>query len=242
MNTSQIYSQDLGALEALSPNEQHELACRYARDRDPRDAQRLVLANLRLVVSVARRLGGRRTDFMDLVQEGNAGLLTAIERFDPARGTRLSTYAVIWIRAYILRHLMESSSLVRTTTTRHGRARFFARTLPLDVSLDAPLRTIDGESGATALDRLPSGDELRPDTLAETHEELVRLREIVARFRATLDARERAIFEGRVLDEPPRPLRKLGATLDLSGERVRQLEHDMLVRLRELVNGPPLAS
>jgi len=175
---------------------------------------------------------------MDLVQEGNAGLLTAIERFDPARGTRLSTYAVIWIRAYILRHLMEASSLVRTTTTRQGRERFFARALPGDVSLDAPARTFDGESRATVLDRLPGGDELRPDTLVETHEELVRLREVVARFQATLDARERAIFEGRVLDEPPRPLRKLGATLDLSGERVRQLEHDMLIRLRDLASAP----
>ena len=111
--------------------EQQALAERYARSRDRRDAERLVLGNLRLVVKLARELGGGyRGDFMDLVQEGNAGLTHAVDRFDPKRGMKLSSYAALWIRAYIMRYLMETSRMVRHTSTREGRRRFFDRTLP----------------------------------------------------------------------------------------------------------------
>lgn len=237
MNASQLYSRDLRDLTVLPPDEQHELACRFARERDPRDARRLLLANLKLVLTIARSLGARRSDFMDLVQEGNAGLMVAIERFDPAYGTKLSTYAALWIRAYIIRFLMDTSSLVRSTTTRAGRKQFFARTLPADVRLDSPLGSA-GDEGPTAcgLDRLPGSEDLRPDALVEAHEELLHFREVVATFCSTLTAREREIFKSRLLEETPRPLRKLGATLDLSGERVRQLEQRLFLRLRSLVN------
>src|SRR5678815_1763674 len=154
MSASELYSQDLRSVPTLSPEEQHALACRYARTREPRDARRLVLANLRLVVSLAKKLAGpRRSDLMDLVQEGNAGLMVAVERFDPTRGLKLSAYAAIWIRAFSLRHLMETGRVVRATTTRDGRRQFFEHTLPRDVSLD---------------DLVVRGDEhLRPDVAAE---------------------------------------------------------------------------
>src|SRR4051794_36090670 len=94
------YSHDVATSAPLSPEEQRTLAERYAHDRAPEDKRRLTVANLRLVISIARNLGGkRRPDFMDLVQEGNAGLMVAIDRFDPSRGLTLSAYASIWIRA-----------------------------------------------------------------------------------------------------------------------------------------------
>ena len=135
------YSRLLARTPTMPAAEQKALAERYARTRDRRDAQRLVLGNLRLVVKLARELGGGyRGDLMDLVQEGNAGLTHAVERFDPKRGVKLSSYAALWIRAYIMRYLMDSSRMVRHTSTREGRRRFFDRTLPgIDVSLDAPV-------------------------------------------------------------------------------------------------------
>jgi RNA polymerase sigma factor (sigma-70 family) len=137
------YNRLLAQTPTMPADEQKTLAERYARRHDRRDAQRLVLGNLRLVVKLARELGGGyRGDLMDLIQEGNAGLTVAVERFDPKRGAKLSSYAALWIRAYIMRYLMETSRMVRQTSTREGRRRFFDRTLPgSDVSLDAPTRT-----------------------------------------------------------------------------------------------------
>ncbi|MDB4979303.1 MAG: sigE, partial [Myxococcales bacterium] len=236
-----LYSLDVRAHPMMSPAEQQALACRFASRHDPRDAERLVLANLRLVISLATKLGGRhRPDLMDLVQEGNAGLMLAVERFDPGRGSRLSAYASIWIRAYILRHIMETSHVVRVTT-RVGRLRFFARTLPRDVHLDAPTGP-EGDAGGTRAPRLDfvrADERLRPDVIAEKHEDLRRLRSAVRRFAATMDTRERAILEERLLSDTPRPLRQLGAAIDLSGERVRQVEREMVARLRALIVEPP---
>jgi RNA polymerase sigma-32 factor len=220
----------------LSSQEQDALARRYAKERDPRDARRLVLANLGLVICIARGMGGRdRNDWMDLVQEGNAGLMVAIERSDPNKGAALATYASIWIRAFILRHLMENGRIVRATTTREGRRRFFDRTLPADVSLDAPAAS-DGEPRkAAALDHVSGDDSLRPDVAAEARDELHRVRRAVARLEETLGARERVILRSRLLCDSPAPLRQVGTAVSLSGERVRQLEHEMLKRLREMV-------
>ena len=143
------------------------LADRFAHEHDPEDKHRLVMANLRLVLSIAKTLGGaNRPDLMDLVQEGNAGLIVAIERFDPDRGIALSAYAAIWIRAFILRHLMESRSAVRLTTTRDGRRRFFERKLPTDVSLDAPASGGSADGGrarASLVDFLADDESLRPE-------------------------------------------------------------------------------
>lgn len=238
MNAFQLYSRDVHAEPMLSAEEQEAVARRYAKERDPRDAQRLILANLRLVITIAKNVGGaHRPDLLDLVQEGNAGLMVAVDRFDPDRGLRLSAYASIWIRAFILRHIMETRHVVRMTTTRKGRERFFARELPSDVPLDAPAghEGDDGGARASRLDFLKADDKLRPDVVAESHEGLLRLQTAVNHFEATLDERQRAILESRLLSESPRPLRQLGAAIDLSGERVRQLEQQMLSRLRELV-------
>jgi RNA polymerase sigma-32 factor len=242
MSVDRLYSRDLNAAPTLSADEQHVLALRYARDRDPRDARRLMLANLKLVLSIANSMGGPgRHDSMDLVQEGNAGLMVAIDRFDPTRGTKLATYAGFWIRAFIMRHLMESGRMVRSTSTREGRKQFFARALPRDLSLDAPIGPggAGKASGASFLDLVPANDDQRPDVAAEAHEEHERLRAAVSALEQTLTARERVILENRLLCDSPEPLRRLGPKLSLSGERVRQLEQHMLGRLRALVAGAP---
>jgi RNA polymerase sigma-32 factor len=217
------YSRDVATTARLPADEQDLIARRFAKTRSAEDRRRLVLANLRLVIAVAKSLGASRSDFMDLVQEGNAGLIVAIERFDPERGLSLSAYASIWIRAFILKHLMQARSAVRATTTREGRRQFFERSLPSDVSFDAHV------------DHFHDDDALRPDRTAEANDELRRLRDAIARIEETMSARDRAILSSRLLCEEPVPLRELGPTLGLSGERVRQLEHDILTRIRTYI-------
>jgi RNA polymerase sigma-32 factor len=234
------YTRLLTRTPTMPAAEQQALAERHARTGNRRDAERLVLGNLRLVVKLARELGGGyRGDLMDLVQEGNAGLTHAVERFDPKRGAKLSTYAALWIRAYIMRYLMDTSRIVRHTSTREGRRRFFARTLPgADVSLDAPVRhEHDGawDQAGSMLDSLPDDDESRPDVLFEKREYIARVRAAVDAFPETIDKRGNTILKMRTLSEKPARLADVGRRLAISGERARQLEARVLTGLRAFI-------
>ena len=237
MNLDESYARILARHPTMPADEQATIAERYARTHDPRDADRLVLANLRLVVKIARELGPRRSDLMDLVQEGTAGLVHAVHRFDPGRGVKLTSYAAWWIRACITRHIMTTTSMVSTASTREGRRRFFDRTLPgPDRSLDAPVRREDGDDSIRArVDLIADDDANRPDVRCEEHEYQQRLRDVVAAFRPTLDARERGIFEMRLLREKPARLSDVGKRFAVSGERIRQLESRVRRDLRTFV-------
>src|SRR4051812_14270521 len=115
----------------LGPEEEAQLTRRYAETGDPRLRDLLVESNLRLVNKIAGEYAtSARTEFHDLVQEGSLGLIEAVHRFDPARGTRLGTYAGFWIRAFILRHIMDNARLVRLGRGREGRKAFFRGDLP----------------------------------------------------------------------------------------------------------------
>jgi RNA polymerase sigma-32 factor len=109
----------------LTREEEHALAVRYTRTGDVEAAYRLVASNLRLVVKIAHEY--RRTAFqlLDLIQEGNMGLMQAVKKFDPMKGVKLSTYAAWWIRAYIIRFLMDNWRMVKLGTTQAQRKLFF---------------------------------------------------------------------------------------------------------------------
>lgn len=109
----------------LDPEEERRLAIRYTETGDREAAQRLVTANLRLVVKLAFQYHRQWSNVLDLIQEGNVGLVEALSRYDPYRGIRFSSYAQYWIRAMILRFLMDNYRLVRLGSTRHGRKLFF---------------------------------------------------------------------------------------------------------------------
>ena len=121
----QAYLAEVRRHALLSPEEERDLAERYAADGDPLAAQRLVSANLRLVVKLAFQYHRQWSNVLDLIQEGNVGLMEALKRYDPYRGIRFSSYAQYWIRAMILRFLMDNFRIVRLGTTRHGRKLFF---------------------------------------------------------------------------------------------------------------------
>lgn len=109
----------------LDPDEERRLAIQYQESGDPEAAHRLVTANLRLVVKLAFQYHRQWSNVLDLIQEGNVGLVEALSRYDPYRGIRFSSYAQYWIRAMILRFLMDNYRMVRLGSTRHGRKLFF---------------------------------------------------------------------------------------------------------------------
>ncbi len=121
----QQYLAEVRRFPALSREEEHDLAMRYYQSGDKSAAYKLIMSNLRLVVIVAREYQKHYQNILDLIQEGNIGLLEAVKKYDPFRGIRFPSYAVYWIRAYILRHLINSIRLVKIGTTQAQRKLFF---------------------------------------------------------------------------------------------------------------------
>ena len=119
------YLSEVRQYPLLDPEEERDLAVRYAEQGDAEAAHRLVTANLRLVVKLAFQYHRQWSNVLDLIQEGNVGLVEALSRYDPYRGIRFSSYAQYWIRAMILRFLMDNYRMVRLGSTRHGRKLFF---------------------------------------------------------------------------------------------------------------------
>lgn len=208
----QPYLRSLPRYQPLSREEERELAKR-CRKGDPRAREELIVRNLPFVVAIARRHLNRGARLDDLVQEGNLGLLRAVEKFDTARGTRFSTYAIWWIRAYIQRYIKESHSSVRGG---EDGARRGLR----DLSLDTPL---DDEGDLTALDRLED-DGPTPDEAYERTEEGRRIRERLERYRKRIGPLGWDIIEGRLGTDSPETLEQIGQRWGLSRERVRQVE------------------
>ncbi|OQY18728.1 MAG: RNA polymerase subunit sigma-70 [Desulfobacteraceae bacterium 4572_35.1] len=115
----------ISQFEPLDRETEIELAKRYKRDNDLDAAHRLTCANLRFVVKIANEYRGYGLKLIDLIQEGNIGLMLAIKKFDPARNIRLISYAVWWIRAYIHNYIINSWSLVKIGTTQAQKKLFF---------------------------------------------------------------------------------------------------------------------
>jgi RNA polymerase sigma-32 factor len=121
-----IYLQDIRKYQLLSRDEEQELAVRYREHGDKDAAFRLVTSNLRLVVKIAMEFQKNwMISLMDLIQEGNIGLVQAIRKFDPYRGVKLSSYASYWIKAYILKFILDNWRLIKIGTTQAQRKLFF---------------------------------------------------------------------------------------------------------------------
>jgi RNA polymerase sigma-32 factor len=119
------YLAELRKYPLLTPEEEKETAIAYYEHGDQAAGERLVTANLRLVVKLAFQYHRQWSNVLDLIQEGNVGLVQALSRYDPYRGIRFSSYAQYWIRAMILRFLMDNYRLVRLGSTRAARQLFF---------------------------------------------------------------------------------------------------------------------
>lgn len=121
----QAYMREVQRHPLLSKAEEHDLATRYVKTGDLDAAARLVTANLRLVVKIAYEYRRAYRNMMDLIQEGNIGLMQAVKRYDPYRGVKLSSYAAWWIRAYMLRYMLNNWRMVKLGTTQAQRKLFF---------------------------------------------------------------------------------------------------------------------
>ncbi|HEX4385688.1 MAG TPA: RNA polymerase factor sigma-32 [Myxococcales bacterium] len=121
----QRYMAEVSRHPLLTREQEHDLAAKYVQTRDPHLAYKLVTANLRLVVKIAHEYRRAAFSLLDLVQEGNVGLMHAVQKYDPFRGVKLSSYAAWWIRAYILRYLMDNWRMVKLGTTQAQRKLFF---------------------------------------------------------------------------------------------------------------------
>jgi RNA polymerase sigma-32 factor len=119
------YLQDLRNHPLLSREEEHTLAVRYASTGDAAAARRLITANLRLVVKISQEYRRAHKNLLDLIQEGNIGLIQAVQKYDPYRGVKLSSYAAWWIRAYILKFILANWRIVKIGTTQAQRKLFF---------------------------------------------------------------------------------------------------------------------
>lgn len=119
------YLSEIRRFPLLTREEESAIAKRYRKFKDPADAYRLVTANLRLVVKIAMEFARSTRNLLDLIQEGNVGLMEAVKNFDPYRGIRFPSYAVWWVRAYIYRYLLNNWRLVKIGTTQAQRKLFF---------------------------------------------------------------------------------------------------------------------
>ena len=124
-NALSAYMSQLADHAPITREEEHELAVRWTEEGDVDAARQMVLSNLRLVVKIAMEYRRAWTNTLDLIQEGNVGLMEAVQRYDPYQGVKLSSYAVYWIRAYILKYILDHMRTVRLGTTRAGRKLFF---------------------------------------------------------------------------------------------------------------------
>jgi RNA polymerase sigma-32 factor len=121
----QRYLLEIRRFQPLTAEEEFELAVRYREEEDPAAAYRLVTANLSLVVKIARIYARVYHNIIDLIQEGNIGLIEAVKRFDPHKGNRLPTYASWWIKAYIIKFVIDNFRIVRVGTTNERRRLLF---------------------------------------------------------------------------------------------------------------------
>ncbi len=249
-----MYLHEISKHPILTKEEEREIAYRICRFQDKSAEQRLVVANLRLVVKIALDYYSYHLNVLDLIQEGNVGLLRAVRKFDPGRGTRFSTYASFWIRAYILKYLMDSWSIVKVGTKDSQRKLFYGLNKEKE-KLEKSGTTPSAEVLAHHLDvtpgdieemerRLYNGDVSLEDQMFGSNEEVMdtlstdedieetvaekekreMVRKKLVEFKKLLNEKERYILDHRIMAEDPVTLREIGEHFNTSRESVRQLQ------------------
>ncbi len=248
-----MYLHETAKHRILSKEEERELA-EQVRNGDKAAEQALVVANLRLVVKIALDYQSYRFDTLDLIQEGNVGLVRAVQKYEPERGTRFSTYASFWIRAYILKYLMDSWSIVKIGTKDSQRKLFYSLNREKEklerAGLDFSTEALAEKLEVTAVDiedmekRLYNGDVSLEDPVHEGGEDVMdtissgedieetvvqkdwreMLDKKLAEFKKMLSEKECFILEHRIMTEEPITLKKIGERFNTSRESVRQLE------------------
>ncbi|HOM16667.1 MAG TPA: RNA polymerase sigma factor RpoD/SigA [Thermoguttaceae bacterium] len=260
----ETYLREINETPLLTPEEEQELALAIGRG-DPLARDRMVRANLRLVVNIARSYTGKGLSLQDLIEEGNLGLLRAVEGFDPAMGTRFSTYASYWIKQSIKRALINCGKTIRIpaymvellSKWRRASTRLaeeLGRTpTPEEVArvLGLPRKKLAIIKKAIKIYNLtPHADQpdngwslgeiLMDEDTGTPDEDLVKQDNLVHIMEQldNMDPREATVLRMRfgLDDNQPKTLKEIGEALGLTRERVRQIETEALQRLAESLN------
>ncbi len=262
----QRYLSEISKYRLLTRDEERQYGLRVREQGDKDAAYALVTANLRLVVKIA--LEFQRVwmqNLLDLIQEGNIGLMQAVKKFDPYKNVKFSYYASFWIKAYILKFIMDNWRLVKIGTTQGQRKLFFKlkkekqhlidqgfdpkpkllserlgvsereivdmdqRLDSWDVSLDAPLKN---DSETERIEFLSTDNESVEEQVSKKEIELL-LHNKISEFRKKMTKREIEIFELRIFSDNPVTLQEIGDRYGISRERVRQVEKNIIRKMRE---------
>ena len=273
----QRYLSELSNYKLITRERERELGLRIQEENDTEAAYELVTSNLRLVVKIALEFQRMwMQNLLDLIQEGNIGLMQAVKKFDPYKNVKFSYYASFWIKAYILKFIMDNWRLVKIGTTQGQRKLFFKlkkekqnlidqgfdpkpkllseklgvserevidmdqRLDGWDVSLDTPIKE---DSDTDRVNFVSSDAESAEDQLAKKEIETL-LHNKIDDFKKTMSSRELEIFELRVFSDSPATLQEIGDKYQISRERVRQIEKNIIKKIKEYLKNelPDFAS
>jgi RNA polymerase primary sigma factor len=264
----QLFLKDIGKVDLLTAAQEVELAKRIERG-EHRAKQEMVEANLRLVVSIAKKYRNQGLPFLDLIQEGTIGLVRAAEKFDHRKGFKFSTYATWWIRQAVARALADKARTIRmpvhiveklnkiVRSERKLRAELGREPSSAEIAHDVELTPDEVEqirrsSQAPVSLEKPVGDEEESEfghfltdenePLPEEVAEVEMRKATLQRVLNTLSARERRVLELRygLNGEHPRTLDEVGKTFNVTRERIRQIENQSLKKLRALADSTAL--
>jgi RNA polymerase primary sigma factor len=264
----QLFLKDVGRVDLLTAAQEVELAKRIERG-DHRAKQEMVEANLRLVVSIAKRYRNQGLPFLDLIQEGTIGLVRAAEKFDYRKGFKFSTYATWWIRQAVARALADKARTIRmpvhvveklnkiVRSERKLRAELGREPLASEIARDLELTPEEVEQirrtaqSPVSLEK-PVGDEEESEfghfitdesvPLPEEAAEVTLRKETLEKILSQLSQRERKVLELRygLNGEHPRTLDEVGRAFNVTRERIRQIENQSLKKLRALAESQKL--
>lgn len=255
-----MYLKEIGKISLLTPSKERELARRVQKG-DNKARRELIKANLRLVVSIAKRYIGRGLSFLDLIQEGNIGLIKAVEKFDYKKGYKFSTYATWWIRQAITRaiadqartirvpvHMVETINKVNKVIREHLQEQGEYPSVEelgkltgkspekIEEILAASKETISLESPISGDEESTMGDFVHDESVEKPQESAMKmlLRERIDHVLDTLSPREAMVLKMRygLLDGKTKTLEEVGQFFNVTRERIRQIEVKALRKLR----------